>query len=288
MIRGVGSTEGMADALTEAETNIYLFYWEEFASMLSRARWTGSTLLEFITESFDCPDEWKTHYRKKPIYLDEPTPSILTATTTEWFWKYARAEDFLGGFGNRFLFLTGRKKAPLPNPLAIDGERIHQIKEQLKLAAQHKHCAQWTEGAEKIWNSFYVEIESRERSGLLDAALKRTHVYVRKLAMTYAALENTLPLVHSSQLRAAIAVMRYAVCCVERLIEMQATQNKPQAELEERFLRYIGLHEDERVRRLQQKMARYCGDAETFNRVLKSLVQADRIEIHDRRVRLSI
>jgi hypothetical protein len=82
--------------------------------------------------------------------------------------------------------------------------------------------------------------------------------------------------------------MRYAVCCVERLIEMQATQNKPQAELEERFLRYIGLHEDERVRRLQQKMARYCGDAETFNRVLKSLVQADRIEIHDRRVRLSI
>jgi hypothetical protein len=105
--------------------------------------------------------------------------------------------------------------------------------------------------------------------------------------MTYAALEQTLPHIDEDQLEAAIAVVEYAVACVERLLDLQAAINKPQAELEERFLRYIAKHEDERVRRLQQKMARYCGDAETFNRVLKSLLHADRIEIKDKRVRLS-
>ena len=53
--------------------------------------------------------------------------------------------------------------------------------------------AQWTQAAQKLWNEFYEEWETRERKGLLRAALKRAHVYVRKLAMAYAATEGTLP-----------------------------------------------------------------------------------------------
>jgi hypothetical protein len=288
LVRGVGSTEGLADELADSETGVYLFMWEEFATFLSHARWTGSTLLEFITECFDCPSEWSKAYRKKSIRLQSPTPSILTATTAEWFWKHAKAEDFFGGFGNRFLFLTGARKPPLPNPNIVDPDDIARIKEHLKLVAQSPACrACWTAPARKIWDAFYIRSESSERSGLLCAATKRTHIYVRKLAITYAALEHTLPYIDADQLEAAIAVIEYAVACAERLLDLQAATSKPQAALEERFLRYIAKHEGERVRRLQQKMARYCGDAETFNRVLKSLRQADRIEIEDRRVCLS-
>jgi hypothetical protein len=288
LVRGVGSTEGLGDALKDSEQGVYLLMWEEFATFLSHARWTNSTLLELVTECFDCPPEWHKTYRKSPIHLHTPTPSILTATTAEWFWKYAKAEDFFGGFGNRFLFLSGMRKPPLPNPLPVDGKMIAQIKERLKLLATHPQCrAVWTEGAKKTWDAFYIEFENQERGGLLAAALKRAHVYIRKLAITYAALEGTLPQVHRDQLYAAIAVVLHAVKCTEHLLDLQAVSSKPQAELEERFLRYIGNHDNERVRRLQQKMARYCGDAETFNRVLKSLLQADRIEIEDRRVRLS-
>lgn len=85
-------------------------------------------------------------------------------------------------------------------------------------------------------------------------------------------------------LLAAIAAIRYAKECTARLIDLQAAKSKPQAELEPHFLRWIRNHEGERVRRLQQKMARHCGDAETFNRVLKSLVHADLIEVRDKRV----
>ena len=48
-------------------------------------------------------------YRKNPISLRNPTPTILACTTSEWFWKNARPDDFLGGLGNRFLYLTGRR-----------------------------------------------------------------------------------------------------------------------------------------------------------------------------------
>jgi len=288
LVRGVGSTEGLADALANSESGMYLFIWEEFATFLSHARWTASTLFEFITECFDCPVEWVKQYRKKPIRLVSPTPSILTATTAEWFWIYATAEDFFGGFGNRFLFLSGERKPPLPNPHRWDEEAIKRIKDHLNLIAPHPTCcAVWTAPARRLWDAFYVRFENAERSGLLRAAAKRAHVYVRKLAMTYAALEQTLPHVYDDQLSAAIAVVEYAVECIERLLDLQAVKSKPQAELEERFLCYIGKHPGERVRRLQQKMSRYCGDAETFNRVLKSLQQADRIEIEERRVWLS-
>ena len=227
IVRNVGTTEGLADVLGDAELGVYLFLWEEFASLLARARWSGSTLLEFITETFDCPDQWGAKYRKGGINLWNPTPTILTATTPEWFWKYAKAEDFFGGFGNRFLFLTGPKKPPIANPTPPDGERIYRVKQQLEaLARRQDKCAQWTPGAQKLWNAFYIEWETRERKGLLGAALKRAHVYVRKLAMTYAATEDTLPDIDSDQLRAAIAVIQHGADSLEQLIEMRAAHNE--------------------------------------------------------------
>ena len=288
IIRNVGTTEGLADALSQAERGIYLFLWEEFSSLLARARWTGSTLLEFITETFDCPDQWGAKYRKNSINLEKPTPTILTATTVEWFWKYAKAEDFFGGFGNRILFFSGAKKPPIPNPCEIDGERIHRVKKQIEVLAERpiKH-AQWTPGAQKVWDTFYIEWETREHKGLLGAALKRAHVYVRKLAMVYAAVEETLPEIHADQLRAAIVVVQHAALCTERLIELQAAQSKPLGELEQIFVKWVGAHEGERVRRFQQLMWKHCGDSETFNRILRNLVAADRIQIDDRRVFLT-
>jgi hypothetical protein len=236
LLRGVGSTEGLADALAESETGVYLFMWEEFATFLSHARWSGSTLLEFITECFDCPPEWSKQYRNKPIRLESPTPSILTATTAEWFWKYAKPEDFFGGFGNRFLFFSGTRKDPVPNPKPWDADAITGLKEYLKIIGSlNNHRAEWTTPARKAWDAFYIRFERTERSGLLRAAAKRAHVYVRKLAMTYAALEQTLPHIDADQVEAATAVIEHAVACAERLLDLQAAGSKPQAELEERF-----------------------------------------------------
>lgn len=60
IINNVGSTEGLADALQPPGGGdaVAMFLWEELTPVLARGRWTGSTLLEFLTECFDCPPEW--------------------------------------------------------------------------------------------------------------------------------------------------------------------------------------------------------------------------------------
>ena len=259
---------------------MYLFFWEELSALLARGRWSGATVLEFLTETFDCPPEWGLKYKKSPVSILKPTPSILAGTTPEWFWKNARDEDFYGGFGNRFLYLTGRKKAPLPDPKEPDAVRLRAVKTKLTALGKLEGVkASWDSRSKRLWEEFYRDWESRERSGLLSAALKRVHVYVRKLAMTYAACEETLPEITLDQLQAAIGVGVYSAECTEALIDARNQNTRPESELERRFIAWVEKHPGTRVRHMQQTVSKYCGSAEVFNRVLRNLAQADQLQI---------
>jgi len=184
VVRNLGSTEGLADAMGAEGSNggSVLFFWEELSPLLARARWSGSTILEFVTETFDCPESWGLKYRKDPIQIKQPTPTILAATTPDWFWKNARDDDFHGGALNRFLFFTGPRKALLPNPRKPQTALLARVAEHLARLSQLQPCeARWDETAAKVWDAFYLDWESRERTGLLAAALKRIHAYVRRI-----------------------------------------------------------------------------------------------------------
>lgn len=287
VIRNLGSTEGLADALKREDGGdlVALFFWEELTALFARGRWTGSTILEFITETFDCPPEWGMKYRKDPISLQAPTPTILAGTTCEWFWKNARSDDFFGGLGNRFLYLTGAKKDPIPNPSEPDGAALKRVHIALSALSEMRPVeARFDTFARRLWEQFYVSWEQRERKGLYAAAVKRVHVYIRKLAMTYAALEGTLPEISIEQLKAAIAVGLYAAECAKALVDAQTATLRPEGELEQKFMKWIAVHEGAKKRQMQQTLSKLTGGCETFNRVLMNLLRADQIEIRESRV----
>jgi hypothetical protein len=287
VIRNLGSTEGLADALKREDgaDRVALFFWEELTALFARGRWTGSTILEFITETFDCPPEWGMKYRKDPISLVAPTPTILAGTTCEWFWKNARPDDFFGGLGNRFLYLTGPRKKPIPNPSEPDGAALQRVRDVLiRLAELHPVEARFDTVAGRLWERFYISWEQQERTGLYAAAVKRVHVYIRKLAMTYAALEGTLPDIGIEQLKSAIAVGLYAAECAKTLVDNQNATLRPESELEPKFLKWIEGHDGARKRYMQQTLSKLTGGCETFNRVLLNLARADQIEIRENRV----
>jgi hypothetical protein len=283
VVREVGSPEGMAEALRDSGLSNFLFSWEEFSRLSGRARWSGSTWFDDLAELFDCPPEWRLRYRrdkKNPLVVKQPTISILTSCTPAWFWKFIRPEDFFGGFGNRFLYFTGKKKPPIPDPRPMDVDQLRRVKAHFNRLLATKPCAaRWMPKAQKLWEEFYCEFEraNEKRHELLAAALKRTHIYVRKLAMTYAACEETLPDISEAQLQASIDVIHYSIRCTEQLIDLQAVQSKPGSEVEKRCLDWVRNHEGETVRRWQQKMHRYCGDAATFNRVKRDLRESDQV-----------
>ena len=259
IIRNVGSTEGLCQKLQNSpDSNTYLLYWEELASLLTRGRWSGSTLFEFLVETFDCPNEWGLSYKKEnAVHLNAPTPSVLCGSTPEWFWKAARPEDFYGGFGNRFLYISGTRKKPIAIPNEPDHEKLLSVRRSLEfLRAIEPGKVMFDESAGKLWSRFYERSEQQRRDGLAAAAYVRVPVYIRKLAMTYAAFEGTLPDISTEQLRAAIAVGAYAFNCAEYLIDARAKSSRPETELEQKFVRWVASHPGERVRTMQISLAR--------------------------------
>lgn len=290
LVRNVGSAEGLADKLTREDgaDSVALFFWEELTSLLARGRWAGATILEFLTETFDCPPTWGLEYRRNKVEISAPTPSIITGTTTEWFWKNARAEDFYGGFGNRFLFLTGNRKPPIPQPSEPDQESLRRVRELFgRIAQTCPITARFDADAGGVWDKYYIQSESQLPEGLHGAATKRIHVYVRKLAMVYAAAEGTLPMISEPQLRAAIAVGKYASRSVQSLLDVQAAGSSREEELERRVLAWLRKQPGPiRKRYMQQTLTKVTGGCETFNRVIRNLEQAGHIEIRDKNVLL--
>jgi hypothetical protein len=277
VIRGGGSGEGIADEFASAEPGQgLLIYAEEFSQILRPGRWEGATLIPFLTQCFDCPERFEMKYRKNPINLEHPTPSLLAATTPDWFWQDFNLRDFQGGFGNRLFFLTGPRKAPIPLPEAPDLSKASLAINDL---SRIKPCqAVLAPDAGALWQQFYYAWDADEatRDPLLLAATRRIPSYVLKLSMLYAVFEGSLPKITLEQLKAAIQVGRYGETCVREMLALQNAGTNPKKELERRILAFVGapLGRVTTKREIYKRLWRHYSDAEAFNRAFVSLLRA--------------
>ena len=199
VLRGVGSPEALGDWMAQPEGGPYmahLLFIEELATLLIRGGWQGSTLLSFLTETFDTPDIYEVPFRKNPVKVQEPTPTLLTGTTPVWFWKGMRELDIHGGFGNRLFFLTGAPKPPIPMPAQPNLIHLRNVKEALhRLVEIPQVELSLSSEAQVLWNGFYLAWKQTQPQWdqLTGAAVKRIPAYILKLAMVYACFEQTLP-----------------------------------------------------------------------------------------------
>jgi hypothetical protein len=279
----VGSPEGLADVLGQSNNggdSVACYFWAELSTLLAQGRWKGATVLEFLTEAFDCPTDWGKSYKQNPIHVTRPTPSILSGSTPEWFWKNANPGDFYGGALNRFAYLTGSCKPPKPNPIEPDSTLMGRVKEALhRIGKITPVAACFDPQAARMWEKFYCDFEGQERPGLYGAATRRIHVFVRKLAMVYAAFEETAPIITADQLQAAIGVGFYSADCARRLIESRNATVRPEGEIENRVLEWIKKHDGARKRYMQQTLSKVCGSCRVFNETLVTLSRSELIEI---------
>lgn len=283
ILQGGGSGEGVADWLkTEGGALIsHYMFLEEISELLARGKWDGATLIPFITRLFDSPNSYAMNYRKNPIALVNPTLSILAATTPEVFWQYIRDLDLRSGFVNRFGFLTGKGKAPIPLPKKPDTEKLKSILQRLDLLTSLvPQEASFSPEATQLWKSFYSVWGATELESLTKAATERTPAYIIKLALAYAALENTLPKITEEQLKAAIAVGRYATKCTEQLIAVNR-QSSVQSRCEDAIRRV--LKDTPRWLSRRQLWLRISGrfDSWQFSKALDGLVLAGEVQSAD-------
>jgi hypothetical protein len=133
--------------------------------------------------------------------------------------------------------------------------------------------------AHNLYGKFYNHWERRKRKGLYDVAVKRIPVYVRKIAMIYGYLENTLPQITEDQTKASIAVGLYGAACARRLVDAQMAYARPEHELEQLFLNWLEKNDGALKRYMQQTLSKYTGGCRLFTETLRNLQQADCVEV---------
>ena len=256
LLRGVGSAEALGDWMQQLEDGpqaSHLLFIEELANLLTRGGWEGSTLLTFLTETFDAPDVYEVPFRKNPIKVLEPTPNLIACTTPEWFWKSMREVNIHGGFGNRLFYLTGQPKPPIPMPSKPDPHQLHRVRDALNALERIEPIEVSLSGpARDFWGEFYIAWKETEWEPLTAAAVKRVPAYILKLAMLYASFEHTLPVITKEQLHAAILLGNYGTKCAERLMSQQG-HHTVQGKCEERVLKVID-HEDLPIWRIHRQI----------------------------------
>lgn len=280
IVRGGGSGEGLADEFSATEPGLgLLLYAEEFSQVLRAGCWDGATLIPFLTQCFDCPPRYEMKFRKSPVELNQPTPSLLAGVTPDWFWQDFRTKDFQGGFGSRLFFFAGARKPAMPLP---ESPSLDAVSHAVDTLAATQPCeARLDAKARVLWEEFYRawDAEESRRDPLLLATVKRIPAYVLKLAMLYAALEGSLPEVTCDHLAACILVGRYGEDCARELLSLQNAGTNPRKELERRILGYVSMHRDETPtkRQVYRALQRYYRDSDEFDRALNSLVRAEEL-----------
>ena len=221
LLRGVGSAEALGDWMQqpgEGPAVSHLLFIEELATLLTRGGWEGSTLLSFLTETFDAPERYEIPFRKNPVLVQEPTPTLMAGTTIEWLWKGLKEIDVHGGFGNRIFYMTGAPKPPIPLPAKPNPEALAEVRGHLQRLTEHPATELFfMPEAQALWKDFYIAWKSTQWSELTTAAVKRIPAYIVKLSMVYACLEET-SLITADQLSAAIKVGHYGAKCADRLM----------------------------------------------------------------------
>jgi hypothetical protein len=238
LLRGVGSAEALGDWMQQPEEGppvSHLLFIEELATLLTRGGWEGSTLLSFLTETFDAPERYEIPFRKNPILVQEPTPTLVAGTTVEWLWKGLREIDVHGGFGNRIFYATGPPKPPIPLPAKPNQEALAEVRSHLqRLATLPSIELVFVPDALALWSEFYLAWKATSWSELTTAAIKRIPTYIVKLSMVYACLEGT-SLITADQLSAAIKVGHYGAKCADQLMNRHR-QHSIQGKCEARVL----------------------------------------------------
>jgi hypothetical protein len=275
----------MLRAAPESGPTVALFRFDEVSSILHQGG-----VLEFLCKCFDCPAQAGFKYRKNPVTIHEPTPTVLTATTPTLFWSQARVNDFHTGFLNRFLFLTGKKGDPIsetPHPdeakLVVVRDRLWELHNAAKewAARGASLAAELTPEARDAWDHFYRKaFPGVRRPDLLAAATRRIPMYVIKLALCFAAAEDTLPYITGDQLIAAVGVGAYGEGCVQLLIDSRTASGSDQIELEleAHFLDWLNRQPGgcAKYRYAQQTNSKRMS-AMQFHRVIGALVRAEQV-----------
>ena len=280
MLYQIGSIEALYDKMTGRKKTGLIFY-SELGSLMAKAQQSGtSNMITDLITLWDVPDRMTPSTRHIAINCEQPFISIIACSTLEYLYKYISLENIYSGFANRWCFLYGTPKSPMPNPPPIDEtkeqELLKEINEVRKWAKELRNdglLGKTTE-AEEMWNQFYIDFfnEQVTKTGLLPELMIRVPVFIWKIATLYAAQDRSV-VIRGKDLHRAIRVGKY----LERSMRtvFKGYSNTEGRKKEEKVVDYLKKKGAVEIRYLYRALNM---SADELNKITKPLMQVGIIQ----------
>jgi hypothetical protein len=264
--------EGIADKrLMVVET--------EFASVLRRMNWRGSTLSTELRAAWD-GGTLQTLTKNSPVRATGAHISVLAHVTARELRHELTDTEAANGFANRFLIHHVSRSQFLPRGGRMDTVNRVPLIRDLRASVEFARSIdrlEWGESGAMLWDGVYADLTA-DLPGLVGALTARVEAHAIRLAVLYALLDRSNR-IEPRHLKPALAIVDHAVGSV-RHIFADATGNTlanrilahldkaPGGELKQSELyRKLGAHTD-------------SGLIEDANELLQSLGRA-RVEFRD-------
>ena len=182
---------------------------EEFASVLSVMERPGNTLSPILRDAWGT-SRLQTMTKNSPLKGTGSHISIVAHITDDELRSKLTKVEMANGFANRFLFAKVRRSKELPHGGHLDPADLQKLGEEVVSAVENaKSLGKLTRTpeADSMWEMVYHHL-SAERPGLLGAILGRAEAQTLRLAVIYAALDNSQH-IDVAHLQAALAVWQY-------------------------------------------------------------------------------
>jgi len=174
-----------------------LAFHNELASLIKKANHSSSSgLIERLTSLYDCPSVAENPTLVSPIQVARPFLTMIGLSTGAWLEDSLTERDIMGGFANRFLYFTGKTKAPI----AFPEQPNEEYWEKAKMSLLDLRESTYSDGvivtlddqAHELWKHYY-ENEWKPRkyeNETITALIQRIPDDVMKTAIVYARLER--------------------------------------------------------------------------------------------------
>jgi len=212
----IGSIEALYDSLNGKKRTRLIFY-SELGSLMAKAQQSGtSNIITDLTNLWDVPDRMNPSTRHIKVNCEQPFVSILACSTLEWLYKYISLENIYSGFANRWNFLYGEPKGPMPNPPQVsdndERELLKDINQVRKwaLSLPHEGVIGKSKEAEEMWDQFYIDYFNQQMTttGMLPELMMRIPNFIWKIAMLYAC-QDCCATIRGKDLHRAIRVGKF-------------------------------------------------------------------------------
>ncbi len=209
LLAGLGSGEALIDTVSEEDRRT-LVVESEFARLLAVVSREGSTISANLRNGWDT-GTLAIRTRQNKVKVTGAHLSMIGHITREELLRRLDSTETANGFGNRILWVSGRRSNVLPHgggSMEIGAGLLNRLLEATEHARKMGNTrVRFDAAASDLWTRVYPDL-SEGQPGLLGSMTSRAEAHTVRLALIYALLDCAGE-IRVEHLRAALAVWSY-------------------------------------------------------------------------------